>query len=84
MKKKINRQTKNRSKKNKKQNNKKLKHKDQKQANRQASYPLKHAIIKNTVRHNIAQMTSTSKACFLTGHHNKMMLYNSTRQVSTR
>ena len=26
------------------------------------SYPLPHAFVENTIRHNIAQMTSTSKA----------------------
>ena len=40
-------------KKNKKKTNKQIKKK---------SYPLPHAFMEDTIRHNIAQMTSTSKA----------------------
>ena len=43
--------------------------KQTKQTNKQASYPLEYATIEDTIRHNIAQMPSKSKAfisCLLT------------------
>ena len=45
-----------------KKKTKKQKTKQQQQQQQQLSHPPSHAIIEDTIRHNIAQMTSTSKA----------------------
>ena len=52
---------------------------------KRTSYPPSHTIIEDTIRHNIAQITSTSKAYIpcLPATIIKMMLYNSMRQAST-
>ena len=48
---------------------------------KKASYPASHAIIENTIKHNIAQMTSRSKPRFLVFFLNQMKSYNSMTQA---